>query len=140
MKNKKTLEEHVQDLEDRIKLLEQKPVSTPETSATVPSPEKTKAVSEKEYLLDKKPTDDVQRTFYLGSYLEVHKKLESFTVDDLREAFRAAREPLPSNINDKINKNISKGYFMESTSKDGKKAWILTSTGERVVNSEESKN
>lgn len=135
MKNNEPLENRIQILEEKVKLLEERLSAMPNPTA-VQGSVKTKLVSEKEYLLEKKPTDDVQRTFYLGRYLEEHKKMESFTVDDIRIAFKSARVPAPSNINDKINKNIAKGYFMESDPKEGKKSWMLTSTGEQVVNGE----
>ncbi|EKD47582.1 MAG: hypothetical protein ACD_65C00376G0010 [uncultured bacterium] len=134
MRNNEPLEDRVQTLEERVKLLEEM-FSVSSTPIIVQESMKIKLVSEKEYLIEKKPTDDVQRTFYLGRYLEEHKKMESFTVDDIRMAFKGARVPVPSNINDKINKNIAKGYFMESDPKEGKKSWMLTSTGEQAASS-----
>lgn len=132
MDDKNTLEKRVSDLEQKVSFLEGilKPLNLAELQKQVNK----KLLSEKEYLLEKKPADDVQKTFYLGNYLEEHKGIGSFTVEDLRSAFQAAREPVPGNINDKINKNIAKGYFMESDPKDGKKAWVLTATGEKVAN------
>lgn len=91
-----------------------------------------KVKSPKEFLLNKNPKDDVQKTFYLGYFLEKEKGKENFSVDDLKEAFRAAKIPLPQNIHDKVNKNISKGLFMDGGLVDGKKTWMLTATGEQV--------
>ncbi len=49
-------------------------------------------------------------------------------------AFRAAREPVPPNINDKANLCVKNGHFMEhSEKKDNTKAWLVTRTGEEVV-------
>lgn len=60
--------------------------------------------------------------------------MEAFNVNDLREAFRSARVPIPKNLNDKVNKNIGKGYLMDVESdKSGKKTWVLTATGESYV-------
>jgi len=138
MKNKNTLEQRLQDLEQKVENLEKKLSG----NSTTPSAHLNsgKTLSEKEYLLGKKPTDDVQRAFYLGRYLEEYKRMESFTAEDLRNAFRVAREPVPSNINDKINKNVAKGYFMEVDPKDDKKAWVLTSTGEKVISDKIGEN
>jgi hypothetical protein len=40
-------------------------------------------------------------------------------------------------MNDAVNKNIGRGFFMEAAEKkDSKKAWQLTATGERFVETE----
>jgi len=58
-------------------------------------------------------------------------------VADLENAFRSAREKLPKNMNDAVNKNIARGFLMGAAEKkDAKKAWNLTSTGERFVENE----
>ena len=91
-------------------------------------------LSIKEFLLNKKPADDVQRTLVIGYYLERFQMVDSFNARDLADGFRAAREPLPANINDKVNSNISKGYVMAAKEKKDKlKAWILTNSGEEFV-------
>lgn len=60
---------------------------------------------------------------------------------DIESGFRAAKEPLPKNINDNINKNISKGHMMEAEQKkDNKLAWVLTNTGEQCVEQGFEKN
>jgi len=100
----------------------------------VESPVREKALSIKEFILTKKPEDDVQRTLVIGYFLEKHKKLASFNVDDLREGFRTAKEPAPGNLNDKVLRNVKNAHMMEAEQKkDSKKAWVLTSSGERLV-------
>ena len=70
----------------------------------------------------------------IGHNLEEYETLSSFNVRDLENAFRAAKERVPANINDKVNKNIEKGYIMESKGrKDNLKAWVLTNSGEQYV-------
>jgi len=133
MKNSNQLNERLTKLEERVGILEQKLEGMTLPEDRIEPIKKLKPLSEKEFLLEKNPEDDVQKTFYLGSYLEDYKKVDSFTAEDLKNAFRSAREPVPSNINDKINKNVSKGLFMEVDSKDGKKAWVLTATGEKLA-------
>ena len=133
MKNSNQLNECLARLEERVNVLEQNVKDTTLFNARAKPIEKLKPLSEKEFLLEKNPKGDVQKTFFLGAFLEAHKGTESFTAEDLKEAFRVACEPVPANINDKITKNIAKGNFMEVKPKNGKKAWVLTSTGEAHV-------
>jgi hypothetical protein len=98
------------------------------------SPGIKKQESVKEFLLTKKPEGDVQKTLAIGYYIEKQKEFDKFNVKDLENTFREARESIPDNINDKVNKNIASGYMMiAKEKKDNCKAWNLTSTGERVV-------
>jgi len=93
-----------------------------------------KKLSIKEFLLTKKPNDDVQRTIVIGYYLEHFESMDSFNTRDLADGFRSAKDPLPANINDKVNSNIGKGYMMEAKEKKDKlKAWVLTNSGEKFV-------
>lgn len=93
-----------------------------------------KRISPKEFLISKKPKDDIQKTLLLGYYLERHKSLVSFNAKDLETVFREAKEAPPDNINDKVNKNVQKGHIMEAGEKKGKmKAWNLTASGESFV-------
>lgn len=132
MNTNNTTEERVKALEERVLQLENVIKSN---SFDIPNAN-SKQKSPKEFLLEKNPKDDLQRTLYLGYYLEKYQGMESFGVDELREEFRSARTPVPKNLNDKVNKNISKGFFMEVEKKEGKKAWVLTATGEKNVGEE----
>lgn len=97
-------------------------------------PSELKTVSVKEFTLQKRPRGDVQKTIVLGYYLEHYTGTSAFNADDLKKLFREAKEIVPENINEKVNKNIAKGFMMEAgTKKDNKKAWTLTGTGERYV-------
>jgi hypothetical protein len=118
----KKLENH----ERRISALEGTPVKKMQAEG--------KKLSVKEFWLTKKPTDDVQGTLVIGYYLEHFELMDSFNRRDLADGFRSAKEPLPSNINDKVNMNIGKGYMMEAKEKKDKlKAWVLTNFGEKLV-------
>ena len=119
---RKKLEEH----ENRIIRLENLFQSKPEAVK--------KELSIKEFILLKKPNSDVQKTLAIGYYLEKLQGFSSFTVQDLENSFRRAKEQVPQNIQDKIQKNVRKGHMDEATEKkDNKKAYILTSSGERAV-------
>lgn len=118
----KKLEEH----ESRISVLEGVPAKKMQAEG--------KKLSVKEFLLTKKPTNDVQRTLVIGYYLEHYELMDSFNIKDLADGFRSAKEPLPANINDTVNSNIGKGYMMEAKEKKDKvKAWVLTNSGEKFA-------
>ena len=117
----------IDDHEKRIRELEIK-LESGEKPVTA------KPLSLKEFILKKKPIYDVQRTLVIGYFLERHNQFLSFNAKDLEDSFRAAKEPVPANINDKANKNVKNGHMMETKEKkDNMKAWVLTSSGERVV-------
>lgn len=118
-------------LEDRVGRLERL------LEAEAPAGTKARKQSAKEFLLTKNPKSEVQKAIALAYFLEREDGVSPFNVADLETAFRAARERLPKNVNDVINKNIARGFLMEvREKKDSKKAWQLTSTGERFVESE----
>ena len=89
-----------------------------------------KKMSIREFLLSKKPKDYVNKTLAIGRFLEKYKDLEFFNKNDLEEYFKKAKEKLPSNTNDKVNRNIKKGYMTEvDKKKDNLKCWCLTKSG-----------
>lgn len=119
---KKKLEEH----EERILKLERLFQTKPEIV--------NKKISIKEFILQKRPKSDVRRALGIGYYLEKFKGFSSFNVKDIEKGFRDAREKVPLNVADKIQKNIAKGHMMEAEKeKDGLKAYILTNSGEKFV-------
>jgi hypothetical protein len=125
MEIKKKLKEH----EKRISELESLFQKEPETVK--------KKISIKEFILSKKPKNDVQKTLAGGYYLEKYENFSSFNVKDLKKVFIAAREKVPKNIGDKVQLNIKKGHMVESKEKkDNLKAWILTNSGEKYIESD----
>lgn len=93
-----------------------------------------KPQSIREFLNTKKPSDDVQKTLAIAYFLEKMRGLTSINVDDISDAFRLAKEPLPGNLNDKVYKAIKRGLLMEAEEKkNSTKAWVLTATGEAFV-------
>lgn len=121
---KKMFEQH----ESRIKALEDRfQKEQINTSAS-------KAVSIKEFMILKKPKNDLEKTLAIGYFLEKHQRLANFTSSELVSGFGSAKEPSPTNISDMIAKNIKKGLMMEATGKkEGKRAYNLTSSGEKFV-------
>ena len=122
------IEQMLRDLEARVSALEK---NLEGDRASVAGAKKQ---SPKEFLLAKNPASETQKVLTLAYFLEHQKGLASFNVPDLEAAFRAAREKLPKNTNDAVNKNIARGFLEEAAEKkDSKKTWHLTSTGERFV-------
>jgi hypothetical protein len=123
------MDQRLRDLEIRVKALEKR-----FEDEDVVSSVRGKKQSAREFLLAKKITTETQKVLALAYYLEHVEGLEAFNVPDIERAFRAAREKLPANMNDLVNKNIARGFLMEAEEKkNSKKAWYLTSTGERFV-------
>lgn len=62
------------------------------------------------------------------------EKMESFNVKDIVTCYEKVRKAKPKNPNQIINVDVASHFFAESTEKkDGYKAWILTRTGEELV-------
>jgi|SRR3989344_8511 len=139
MNTNKTIEQKVEELERRVAKLETE--SSPIHSNSLPNPKK-KKMSPQEFLATKDAQTEVKKVLVFGYYLEHIEGYESFNAADLVSIFRSAKEKPPKNINDVINKNINPGKFImdAASKKDDKKAWVLTSTGEKHVEEELKKS
>jgi hypothetical protein len=105
-----------------------------ESSAASVTPAASRKMSIKEFLLECAASDDVQKTLAIGHYLETQEQMASFNKADLEKGFRAAKESVPTNVNDKVNMSIKNGHMMEvAEKKDNLKAWVLTSSGEKYL-------
>jgi hypothetical protein len=143
------MEAMLQEHERRIKTLEQKlgggeegggGVETVVQQQQQPVSLTPKVISIRAFILEKSPTDDVQRSLVIGYYLEKQSGLSSFNAKDLERGFVDAREKVPGNVADKILKNVWKGHMMQvKEDKDGLKAYVLTNTGTKFVESGISK-
>ena len=121
-------------LEERVLVLEHqtKSISLGKRGAIKP-----KKLSLREFLIAKMPSDDVKRALVIGYYFEKFDGFISFNSDDLRAGYENAKGKKPLNINDKVNMNIKNGHMTEaSAKKDNKKAWYVTNSGERFVESD----
>lgn len=131
------LEIRIKQLEERMSLLERKltgSVINPDVIAVTEVKSIDKRVSIKEFLYENEPKNDVQRTLLIGYFLEHLKGYSSFNKNDIEDQYRAAKVPVPKNINDKVNMCIKNRFMMESDGlKDGMKSWVLTMTGEKTV-------
>jgi len=126
---KKMLEDH----EKRISKLEALGEPSIEEQK---KPSEKKKLSVKEFLKEKKPKGYTRIALAIGFYLEKFERLSSFNAKDLENGFIAAKEKSPKNFNDTANMNVKNGHMMEYKSeKDGRKAWVLTRSGEDYVES-----
>jgi hypothetical protein len=133
------MEAMLQDHERRIKALEQKLMGVAEAPVqqlAPTAPPAPKVLSIRQFIIEKSPTDDVQRSLVIGYYLEKQSGFASFNAKDIEKGFVDAREKVPGNVADKILKNVWKGHMMQvSDDKDGLKAYVLTNAGTKFVES-----
>lgn len=134
---KESLEKRILELENRINALEK--TLSPSSGAKPAATSKGKIVSPKEFLIAHSFSTDVEAAFFLCFYAEYVLQMASFNTDDIEQLFQSAKVPVPQNLNDKINKNIQKGFLtVAPEKKNGKKAWVVTMTGEQAFNKNNS--
>jgi hypothetical protein len=120
-------------LDDRIARLESS-ATLPATAATQDGVTSGKKLSIKEFIIDRAPSNGVQMTLTIAYYLEVYESISPINAADLEKGFRAAREVVPKNINDKVNMCVTNGHLMqEKDKKESMKAWVVTRSGEDLV-------
>ncbi len=123
----------VKNLEQRISLIEDGASSTNIVTMERPTVS-AKKMSIKEFLIQVSPTNGVQTTLAIAYYMEKYDGVSPINAADIEKGFRAAKEPVPSNINDKTNMCVKNGHLMEAEEKkDSMKAWIVTRSGEQVA-------
>jgi hypothetical protein len=89
-----------------------------------------------EFLNAKGPKSHPDKVVVMAYYLHKCQGVEIFNADDINECYSQARISRSANLNATINKTIAKGYIMEAQEKkENKKAWMITQTGERYVES-----
>jgi hypothetical protein len=122
------IERMIREHEGRIKKLEE--IFNDKEKITVPQ----KDVSINEFINKKAASDDLRRTATFAYFLDKHEAKKNFNYDDIIDCFKRAREKLPQNVSDKINKCIKKCWISESNEKkDGKKSYYITNTGITAV-------
>lgn len=124
------LEQEVRGLKDRLKKLEGR-VSKLEGK---PGGAK-KPMAITEFFNERKPTSGPNQTLTIAYYLQVYKKLDSFTISDLKKGFSLVKATQPGNLSDIVNKNIRKGYIDAVMEEEDKKptAWYVTESGCKYV-------
>lgn len=132
----KNTETRITDLENRVSALEKELHANPS-----PSVSKKRNLSVNEFLREKKPATAIDTILVIAVYHERFNDTDSFSANDLLDLIRKAKQKKPANINDLVNKNISKGYFEEDKAgEDGKKRWYVTSSGSELVENNFNRN
>ena len=100
----------------------------------VAAPAASKKLSIKEFLIERPPTTDIQRTLAVGYFLETHLGMTSFTKAELEKGYRDAKETMPSNIAVNVAQCIKHGHMMEAEEKkNNKTAYVITRSGEQFI-------
>lgn len=129
------LMKQIENLQKRVAVLERVLINDEKTADVGDKKSKTQSV--REFLLTKRPSTANDHTLVLGYYVEQFSGQGYFSADDIRAAYRSAKLPGPKNVNDTINKNVVKGFIMESGLADlPVKTWVLTASGEDYVEKE----
>lgn len=122
-----SMEERVEKLERRVLALEEAGRFSPHN---VP---KHVVQSPREFLLDKNPKTDNDKTLAAGYYIEILSGKEFFGLTDLESFFDQAKEANPRNPSLPPFLNVKKGFFREVGKKDdggkGRTRWALTNRG-----------
>ena len=87
-----------------------------------------------EFVMERNPSDDIQRTAVFAYFLEKFDGQQVFNSADIQDCFRRSKSTMPDNISDKINKCIAKGWISETAQKkDDRKAFYITNSGIKGV-------
>ncbi len=122
------LQKQIDDLKQRVASLED--IVFQEKKSNRIKSHRKKKLSIREFLIEKKPSNDVEKTLAIGYYFEKYGDVSLFNVDNLQQGYEKAKEKRPINLNDKVNLNIKKGHIAEaSEKKNNKKAWYVTNSG-----------
>ena len=123
------IQEMLSNHEARIKKIESMIAQKAQTGSKVE-----KKISIGEFLAEKKPSDDVQRTAVFAYFLDKYEEQENFNSGDILNCFVKSRSKKPANVNDKINHCIKNGWVSEHTQKkNDKKSFYLTQAGTIAV-------
>jgi len=103
------------------------PAAGPRGSTALPS-----TVSE--FLAGAAPRNHVETVVLVAYHMCRSGDPAGMTIDELVAAYAQARLKKPSNPSDTLAKAIRKGYLIDAPQrKDGKKAWVITQTGDSFV-------
>jgi hypothetical protein len=123
------LETRLADLERRVAQLEAPRAATRASSTPTP---KLKP-SAREFLLDRAPKTDLDKTLAAGYHIEIICGAESFDFDGIEGFYAEAKEAAPANRRDPPYQNVKKGYFREVGKRAGgmkaRNRWALTNLG-----------
>jgi hypothetical protein len=79
------------------------------------------------------PEEHNDRAIVFSYWLFYKENMKSYNIDDIAKCYDEARIAKPANLNDVMNRLQAKGYLKPAGEKDGKKAWVITQSGEEYV-------
>jgi hypothetical protein len=80
------------------------------------------------------PRRHTDRMVLFAYWLFKKEKMSSYNIADIINCYDQARIPKPANPSDLMNQIQGQGFVTTAKEeKDGKKAWIITTTGEKYV-------
>ena len=90
----------------------------------------------KEFILSKTRKSGVDTAICLLYFIEEFRGHgeEGITSDDIKEAFKEAREKSPKNIPDTLAKCANKGWIFNDDNENNRYRWKLTNMGAEYVN------
>lgn len=92
-----------------------------------------KPMSASELLRIVNPKSFTEAVLMAGYYLEITVRMKSFNVKDVVQVLKDARNPLPQNPSDIINRCAVLGWIMKIGEKGNMTSWALTRTGQELV-------
>ncbi len=80
------------------------------------------------------PSEHTDIEVLCAYWLLKKENMTSYNATDIQNCYDEARIAKPANINDIMNRIQASGYVMPvKEKKDGKKAWVITGTGEKYA-------
>lgn len=87
-----------------------------------------------EFTRIKNPSQYTDRIVIFAYWLFKKEKMSSYNSSDIENCYNETRITKPANISDMMNKIQGQGLITPvKEEKDGKKAWVITDTGEKYV-------
>ena len=119
-----------------LRVLLQEPSASTTGEVKLPAKPVTLPAQLSEFLAQLNITTHTDRTVAI-LYYQYHTDNKLTTIGELDEAYSSARVRAPRNFSDILAQSIRKGYVVTvKDKKDGKKAWQITSLGEKFVETE----
>ncbi len=126
------------EVENRIEILEKKvdeivarldTVLGKETLLKTYSDKSAKDESAREFFLKFNPKNDTVKTLVAIKFLEKNG-VQSITIREIADTFKEMREPVPTNISDKIQLLDKRGLVKIAGQEGKRKRWLISNTGE----------
>jgi len=84
-----------------------------------------------EFLLEREPRNDEEKTLFVAFYLDKFHSLRSFTASDLENGFKESEGGIPRDLQGKIKWNVKKGFLFQTD--DSVPTYSITTLGRSQV-------